>query len=97
MMESFDFAELQRVNHQAHITIPGEPLSMVLIIGFIAATHAVSEHSAVAANIKNGRGGFFILFGQIKVCRHIELRQGLEIELLDCELLPLYFASDNRL
>ena len=66
------FAQLQRVQNQANITIPGEPRPMMLVSDLVAVTHPILDHGAMPAQVKNRRRGLGDVPGKIEVRRYVE-------------------------
>src|SRR5207249_4644623 len=74
VMNPLDFAELERVENDADVAVFGEPRAVMLIEGFVAVRNVVLLHLRMAADIDDGREARFDLFGQIEICRHVEMR-----------------------
>ena len=97
VVEPLDLPELQGVNHQAHITMLGQPGRMLLVVDLAAETHALLHHVAVPADIQHARGVFGRRLGDVQVAADIQPRPGLEVQFLHRELRRLDPAGDDRL
>ena len=55
VVQPLDFAKLQRVQNHAHVAIAREPRPMVLISHLVPVAHAIGNHRAMAAQVKDRR------------------------------------------
>lgn len=99
MVDALDLAELQGVDRQAHVAVSSEPGTVVLVVGLVSVAHPVAFHTAVAANIKNGRQRPILFQGAIEISRHVEARPGFEHDVFhhDAQFGVLVAAGDLRL
>ena len=63
-MDAFDFAQLQRIDRQADITVAGEPGTVMLIVRLVAEADVVLLDFAVTADIQNRRQRAFDISGR---------------------------------
>ena len=67
---------------------------MVLIEGFVAVGNISLLHLRMAANIDDRGEARFDLFGQIKICRHVQMRHRLEVQIFHNEIALIDLARD---
>ena len=90
MMQALAFAELDRVEHQRHITMLGKP-ARVRLIGRV---HLALR---VAAKIKNGGQPARDLRGAVKIAGHMSAGHTLEMDLLHHVISALQHAGHGGL
>src|SRR2546428_4941259 len=73
VMDAGDLAELNRVDDQAHVTVPGEP-DAVMLEGHFGAPRS----GLMAAQVQNGGQPPDGPFGNVEVSRYVEARQAFE-------------------
>src|SRR5690606_21778404 len=57
VVQSFDLAQLQRVDDQTDVAVPGKPDAVMLIRRLVAIADPVLFDAAMSADIQDGRGG----------------------------------------
>jgi len=97
VMNAFDFAKLQGIDHQADIAVPREPGPVVLVMRLPTEVDAVFRHAGVAADVENGRERAWALLRHEQVAGDVEPRTRLEMELLDGEFGVLQRAGHGCL
>jgi hypothetical protein len=85
VVNAWDFAELQRIDDQADVTVLREPHAVMLVGDFVSVADAVLDDRSVAADVENRGRRLTQLFRQIKVRRDVQSWQRLEVEFLDNE------------
>jgi hypothetical protein len=91
-----NFAKLNRVDHQARVTVASEPRAVMLIRRFVAATNAIRFDLAMSANVKNRRERSLDFFWQPKIGGDVKVRTGLEMNLLHHNRFVFEPPGDRR-
>ncbi len=97
VVDAFDLAELQRIDHEAHVAVTGEPCAVVLKLRFVAEADAVFLRGAMTADIEDRGQAPRLFFWEVKIARYIHVRSRLEIELFDFEVVALQCSCYDRL
>ena len=85
VVKALDFAELQRIDNQADVTVLCEPPSVMLVGDFVSVADAVLNDRSVAADVENRGRRLAQVFRQVKVPGDVEARHRLEMQFLDEE------------
>ncbi len=95
VMNRGDLAQLQRVDHQADVAVPGEPDAVRLIGGLVA----VAAAAGVSADVEHGRQPLpgLHLRRPIEVARDVQPRPALVVEHVDHEAVALERPGDGGL
>ena len=96
VMDAFDFTQLQRIDHQADITVSGKPPAVMLVGHFVSITDAVLFHPPMSADVKNRRSFPFEVFGNVQVSGNVQSGTGLKMQILDGELRMLDLPGNHR-
>ena len=83
VVNPFDLAELQRVEHEADVSMPGEPDAVMLVVDLVAEADAVFLHRTMPAQVQDGRHGLVDLLREIEVGGDIQSGPRLEMQLFD--------------
>ena len=95
VVDSFDLAQLKRVDRQTDVAVASEPGSVVLIVSLVTVADAVLFDSPMAADVKDCRQLFAAgLLRSIKIARDVEPRARLKMQILDNEFVMLDCARD---
>src|SRR5207249_3839914 len=97
MMNALYLAQLQAVNHQAHIAVLREPRAVMLVRHLVPITDTVLDNRSVAAEVKNRRRRIAQIPGQVKIRCDIEPGPRLEAEVLDDERSAVNLPGHRRL
>ena len=97
VVDAFEFAELDRVNGEANVAVPGEPGAVMLVVCFVAVIDAVNPHSAVTTNVKDRRCRGGEVVRHVQVAGDVEAGAGLEVQVSHLELVVFHRASDGGL
>ncbi len=95
-MDTLDLTELDGVNGQANVSVPGKPGSMVMIINLVSIADAVLLDPPVSANIKH-RGKTLPLLSpgwKVEVARDVKSGTGLVMKLLHGKPFPFKLARN---
>ena len=97
VVDALDFAQLDRVQHQADIAVTREPNAVPLIIDFVAVADAIAFYYRVAAPVQDRGGGVREVFRHIEVSCDVEAGHRLEMQILDGKFRLVVGGSDGRL
>ena len=97
VVDAFEFAELDRVNDEADIAVPGEPGAVMLVVCFVAIIDAVNLHATVPANVEDRRRGGGEILGYVQVAGDVQAGAGLKVKVAHLELVVLHRACDGGL
>ena len=97
MVKALDFAELQRIDDQADVTVLCEPPSVMLVRDFVSVADAVLNDRSVAADVENRGRRLAQVFRQVKVRGDVEARHRLEMQFLDEERIRFDLAGHDRI
>jgi hypothetical protein len=89
VVQALDFAELERVDDEADVTIAGKPRAVVLIRHLVAVAHAVTDDGPVAAHVKHRWRRLRRVLRQVQIGCDVKARERLEVEVLDGEVFML--------
>ena len=72
MVDALDFAELQRIDDQAGVTVLREPRAVMLVGDFVSVADAVLDDWSVAADVENRGRRLAQVFRQVKVACDVQ-------------------------
>ena len=96
-MDALQFAELDRVDRETDVTVAGKPCAVMLVMSLVAVIDTADLHPAVAADVKDRRGGSGEFLRDIKIAGDVQTGAGLVVELAHLEFVVLHHAGDLHL
>ena len=95
VVDAGNLAKLERVEHEAHVAVAGEPGGVVLVGGLVAVADVPFFHRRVPADVQNGRGGLVEAFREVQVAGDVQVRARLEVQVLDDKGRVVELAGDG--
>src|SRR5689334_17262646 len=91
MMDAGDLAELDGIEHERDVTVPGQPDSVVLILHFRA-----PRTGSMAADIHDSGRAFVYVLWQVEIAGDIQARHTLKHDILNAVILAFEYSGDAR-
>ncbi len=99
VMNTLDLTELNGIDGQANVSVPGEPDSVVMVMNLVPETDSPLFHPSMSANIEDRRKFLVLLASdrKIQVSRYVKTRAGLVVKVLHGKSLSLELARNRSL
>ena len=72
MVDAFNFAELDRINGEANVSVAGEPCTVMLIVRFVSQADAIAFYASMATHVENCWQGRVLLHRTIEIARDVK-------------------------